>query len=239
MTGVVISLTSIPSRFRYLPQILDRLMALGADGVWLSIPHKYNRWPELELVIPELPGGVTLSRCKDYGPGTMYFGPIDGGCTAENIVVVNDDTDYPPVMVSEFSRLMKETPACWCTSGFNVVEYIQGQGTVGRYDMHDIDVTESYGGVILKREWLQAIKPEFESLLSMTYNDDILVSNLVAKMGIPRKSVFNERLNIGMIRQYDFGMEQDALWRNDGDDSHYPNNRRVFNALREKGVYYY
>ena len=237
---VIVSLTSIPSRFQYLPQILENLVSLkGACEVWLNIPHKYNRWPDLEFEVPQVPPGVVLNRCKDYGPGTMYFGPLDGGCTAENIVVVNDDTNYPANLVTEFSRLMRETPGCWCTSGFRVEEYVLGNGRVSRYDNQRVDVTESYGGVILKREWLDAIKPEFENLLSVTYNDDILVSNLMSKHGVPRFSVCNPTLNIGMAKQYSYGMEQDALWQNDGDGSHYPNNCQVFRTLREKGAYYY
>tara|TARA_R110000803_G_scaffold75066_4_gene139328 strand:+ start:4653 stop:5372 length:720 start_codon:yes stop_codon:yes gene_type:complete len=239
MGVTIISLTSIPSRFKYLPAIVYQLSKQGYD-IWLNIPHSYNRFPNQEVVIPDIQlSNVKINRCKDYGPGTMYFGPIEGGCTADNVIVVNDDTSYPDNMAKTFISFMDANPACWCMSGFNIDEYCKNNGKVNRYDGADIDVTESYGGVILQLSWLQDVKHEFESLLELTYNDDILVSNLMAKMGINRKTICNHILNIGMIKQYSYGMEQDALWQNDGEGSHVPNNKRVFEILKKNEVYYF
>jgi phosphosulfolactate synthase (CoM biosynthesis protein A) len=160
-------------------------------------------------------------------------------CDADMVVVVNDDTMYPPNMVNEFLKLYEEEACCWCTSGFVVDDYVKNNGLVARYDRQEIDVTESYGGVLLKMEWLRAMKDEFLNYYALTYNDDIIISNLLSKMGIKRKSSFNAQLNIGMIKQYSFGMGEDALFQNNGDGSHFKNNKQVFQMLKDKNKYFY
>lgn len=240
MDNTIISLTSIPSRFKYLPAIIQQLERQNVNKIWLNIPYSYKRFPNENVIVPDIQtSNLIINRCQDYGPGTMYFGPIDGECTAENIIVVNDDTSYPNHMSEYYKNLIKEDESCWCTSGFNIAEYCMNNGKVNRYNHEKIDVTESYGGVILKLDWLRQIKPEFEKLLDITYNDDILVSNLMSKLGIDKKSINNEILNISMIKQYSYGMDQDALWQNNGEGSHVPNNKRVFKTLSDKGVYYF
>ena len=50
-------------------------------------------------------------------------------------------------------ELYTNDPSCWCLSGFRVDEYINTNGRVNRYNREQIDVTESYGGVILDMKW--------------------------------------------------------------------------------------
>ncbi len=242
MDNTIISLTSIPSRFKYLPGIIQQLSKQNVSKIWLNIPFEYNRFPDvdIEAILPEITTpNVVINRCKDYGPGTMYFGPIDGGYKGENIIVVNDDTSYPEEMSRYYVYLIHKDPSVWCTSGFRIDEYVTNNGGVRRYDNETIDVTESYGGVILKTEWLLKMKEEFETLLKYTYNDDILVGNLLSKLGVYKKSVCDNVLNIGMISQYTYGMGEDALFQNNGEGSHVPNNKRVFTTLKENGCFYF
>lgn len=240
MDDTIISLTSIPTRFVYLPTIIEQLTKQQVKQIWLNIPFKYNRFPDEEIILPNISSNnVIINRCKDYGPGTMYFGPIEGGYNGENIVVVNDDTLYPSHMSSYFVELINKDKSVWCTSGFKIDEYINNNGIVQRYDKTKVDVTESYGGVILKTQWLKNIKTEFEELLKYTYNDDILVSNLMSKYNIHKKSVCDNILNIGMIKQFSYGMGPDALFQNNGEGSHVPNNKRVFKTLNDNKVFYF
>lgn len=240
----IISLTSIPSRFDTLPAIIHDLERkfVNVDEIWLNIPYKYNRFPDAEINIPEFPHSkkLVINRCIDYGPGTMYMGPAHSEkCDADMVVVVNDDTMYPPNLIDKFLSLYEKEQCCWCTSGFIVDQYVKNEGRVARYDNQEIDVTESYGGVLLKMDWLRSIKDEFLEYYELTYNDDIIISNLLSRMGIKRKSVFNGELHLGMVKQYSFGMGKDALFQNNGDGSHYKNNVRVFQMLKDKNKYFY
>jgi hypothetical protein len=83
-----------------------------------------------------------------------------------------------------------------------VDEYINTNGRVNRYNREQIDVTESYGGVILDMKWLRDMKDIFLDFYKITYNDDIIISNLLSKMGIKKKSICDMSLNIGMIKKY-------------------------------------
>lgn len=239
----IISLTSIPSRFQTLPAIVyDLEKHQDVDEIWVNIPYTYNRFPDTEVVVPDFSmcSKVIVNRCIDYGPGTMYMGPANSEkCDADLVIVVNDDTKYPHHLASRLRELYNVDPCAWCLSGFRIEEYINNNGRVGRYNNEYVDVTESYGGVILNMNWLRHIKELFLDFYKLTYNDDIIISNLLSKMNIPKKCICDQTLNIGMIKQYSYGMGPDALFQNNGEGSHFENNKRVFKMLSEKNVYYY
>lgn len=239
----IISLTSIPSRFKTLPAIVyDLEKNQDVDEIWVNIPYKYNRFPDVEVVLPDfsLCSKVIINRCIDYGPGTMYMGPANSNeCDADLVIVVNDDTKYPTDMSKKFIDLYKSEQCCWCMSGFRVKEYIQNNGRVGRYNRDYVDVTESYGGVILDMKWLRDMKDTFLDFYKLTYNDDIIISNLLSKMGVGKKSICEQGMNLGMIKQYSYGMGEDALFQNNGEGSHVENNKRVFKTLKEKNMNYF
>tara|TARA_Y100000389_G_scaffold134494_1_gene131970 strand:- start:343 stop:1080 length:738 start_codon:yes stop_codon:yes gene_type:complete len=239
----IISLTSIPSRFKTLPAIVyDLEKHQDVDEIWVNIPYKYNRFPDTEVIVPDFSmcSKAVINRCIDYGPGTMYMGPANSEkCDADLVIVVNDDTKYPANLSTKLIELYKNDPSCWCLSGFRVDEYVQNNGQVGRYDGECIDVTESYGGVILNMKWLRDMKGTFLDFYKLTYNDDIIISNLLSKMRISKKSVFNKDMNLGMIRQYSYGMGSDALFQNNGEGSHIENNKRVFKMLEDKNLSYF
>ena len=239
----IISLTSIPSRFKTLPAIVyDLEKHQDVDEIWVNIPYKYNRFPDAEVIVPDFSmcSNVIVNRCEDYGPGTMYMGPANSEkCDADLIIVVNDDTKYPPQLSSRLVELYKDDPSAWCLSGFRIEEYIHNNGRVGRYHNEYVDVTESYGGVILNMNWLRRMKDSFLDFYKLTYNDDIIIGNLLSKMNISKKSVCDPTLHIGMIKQYSYGMGSDALFQNNGEGSHFQNNKRVFNLLSEKNISYF
>ena len=238
----IISLTSIPSRFKTLPAIVyDLEKHQDIDEIWVNIPYKYNRFPDTEVVLPDfsLCSKVVINRCIDYGPGTMYMGPANSDkCDADIVIVVNDDTKYPSNLTSKLVELYESDHSCWCLSGFRVDEYVKNNGQVGRYDKQYIDVTESYGGVILDMKWLRDMKDLFLDFYKLTYNDDIIISNLLSKMNITKKSICDQTMNISVIRQYSYGMGEDALFQNNGEGSHVENNKRVFKTLEEMNMLY-
>jgi len=237
----IISLTSIPSRFNTLPTIVEKLTHQKLiDEIWVNIPKKYNRFPDTKVVIPDemytIDKRVIINRCDDYGPGTMYIAPSLKS-DADLIIVVNDDTDYPLNLSTELIHAYESEKACWCLSGFCIDEYTVKNNI--RSHNKSIDVTESYGGVILRRDWITEILPEFTELYKLTYNDDIIIGNLFKKHGIEKKMFFNDSLNLSMIRQYSFGMGPDALFQNNGEGTHYDNNLRIFKKFKENNVYYF
>jgi hypothetical protein len=237
----IVSITSIPSRFKYLPTIVKHLTAQGASEVLVNIPNKYNRWPDAKVDVPselyDIPG-VRVSRCEDYGPGTVYIAPLDTHQSVKYLMAVDDDTCYPTNLLKTLHGAIVEDPCVWCTSGFRIPEFYGTEMTVPRYHREEVDVSEGYGGVFLDMDWIRKGRTYFEWMRAKyTYHDDLLLSNTMAYLGIPRKSWCNETLNIQMIRQYDFGMGSDALWRQGG--GHKDTCKPVLDRLREDGEYNY
>ena len=46
-------------------------------------------------------------------------------------------------------------------------------------------------------------------------------------------------MNLGMIKQYSYGMGEDALFQNNGEGSHVENNKRVFKMLEDENLSYF
>lgn len=74
----IISLSSIPSRFQFLTDTLESLVAQeGVDEVRLYIPLNYRRFPEYKGELPLVPKGITICRVEnDLGPATKILPAI-------------------------------------------------------------------------------------------------------------------------------------------------------------------
>jgi hypothetical protein len=239
----IISITSIPSRFKYLPQIVKNLTHQGAKEVLVNIPREYSRWPDEKVEVPPelyyIPGARVI-RCEDYGPGTVYMAPLDIQSTAKYLMAVDDDTAYPSNLLSTLHSAIVEDPCVWCTSGFRIPEFFEKCGGIPRYHRGAVDVAEGYGGVMVEMDWIRQGRAYFEWMRAKyTHYDDLLLSNTMAHLNIPRKSWCDSVLNVQMIRQYSFGMEEDALWRQGGEGGHFATYAPVLNRLREDGEYNY
>ena len=70
----IISLTSIPPRFKGLKSVLNSLASNMVDEIRLYIPLKYHRFPDWDGLLPETPRSVKIFRCPvDYGPATKVL----------------------------------------------------------------------------------------------------------------------------------------------------------------------
>ena len=76
-------------------------------------------------------------------------------------------------------------------------------------------------------------------MLELTYNDDMVLSNLLHKLNMPIRTVCVQECNVGMLRQYQFGFGQDALHFNNGEGTHVENNKRILKTFTDKNVNYF
>jgi len=244
---LIISLTSIPTRFDKLPALIENLkQQTCGDEIWINIPKKYKRFPDWDGSFPwtNLGPKVIINRdCDDWGPGTQAMGPI-AKTDADIIVYVNDDTMYHPQMAANFVKWFNvDQKSAWGLSGFNFETYFKGQ--YPRTHGQPLDVLESYGAVIAKVEWLRTIFPEFLELSEVTWNDDLLISNLFEKHGISRKTIYTQDCNLGQLRQLEYGFGADALHHLAAAESgttalnHTQNNIKILKAFEDKGKNYY
>lgn len=72
----IISLSTIPSRFRLLEPTLKSLLGqkLPAKAIHLYIPRRYRRFPDWDGTLPDVPQGISIIRCdQDLGPATKIL----------------------------------------------------------------------------------------------------------------------------------------------------------------------
>ena len=240
---VIVSLTSVPSRFNKLPLIVENLLKQACHEVWINIPSKYNRFPDWDQKIPtELynlgPKVVVNEGCEDFGPGTKFLAPAVKLLPEDLIVYLDDDTNYDPKLVTNLLRWWNtDRTSAWGLSGFKFENYFQGH--YPRQHGASVDVLEGYGAVIVKAEWIQKILPEFKELLEVTWHDDMILCNLLEKHGINRKTLFVQECNLGQIQQYQFGFDSDALHHVAGEGGHPANNLKILKGFEDKGKLYY
>jgi hypothetical protein len=236
LNGVVISLTSIPTRFGYLPKIVEKLLEQeGSPTVYVCIPDKYNRFPDMEVVPPVFTSDrVKVLRGKDYGPATKFIAPALVIPDDEQIVYLDDDTDYPLNLVKILS-MFKD--GVWGLSGFTFSEYFSKN--VSRSHAKEVDVIEGYGGVCIQAKIIKNNLPKILELLELTYNDDMVLSNVLKYLKVPIRTVCVQECNGGMLRQYQFGFGEDALHFNNGEGTHIENNKRILKIFTDKNVNYF
>lgn len=97
---VVVSFTTIPSRVKYIPTVIERLkqQSLRPDITYVCIPHYSNR-KNMKYDVPEgLDFGpkVKIVRCEDYGPATKLLGCIPYESDPNTMIItIDDDQKYP------------------------------------------------------------------------------------------------------------------------------------------------
>jgi hypothetical protein len=236
---VALSLTSTPPRFKFLPAIVQQLLRQNVDKLFVVIPKSYDRFPgvheppELESLDPRV---RVLRPEKDLGPGTKFM------YTAQEvddlIVYVDDDTRYPDKLVDSLVEAYNADPCVWGLSGFKFTEYFSGRAII-RLNKQEVDVIEGYGGVIIHSKVLKQLFESFCSMLELTYNDDMILSNLLDREDIPKKTLYIGECHLGLVQQYSYGFGEDALHHNNGEGSHLDNNRKIIQKFLTKDCYYF
>ena len=105
---LVVSLSSIPTRFDKLDPVLDALLAQKAkiDEIRLYIPRRYRRFPDFDGPPPRVPKGVRVIRPDDdLGPSSkVLFAAEELRGTDCDIIYCDDDRLYDPDWFSGMLR---------------------------------------------------------------------------------------------------------------------------------------
>ena len=134
-----ISLSSIPSRFQSVKEVINSLnrQTIKPDNIFLNIPFSYERFPEIKDVNIDTfkdikDSNFQIIRCKDYGPGTKLLGSISLLKNFDYVILVDDDHSYHPRMceiLNKYFRLNKEQAYSFFT--VKIYDLIMGQGADG------------------------------------------------------------------------------------------------------------
>lgn len=97
---VVVSLSTIPSRVKYLSEAIESLLkqSYSIDRIYINLPYRSLRenveYPLLEEDF--LDPRVTILRCEDRGPITKLYPVLDVENDPQTIIItVDDDIHYP------------------------------------------------------------------------------------------------------------------------------------------------
>lgn len=207
-TPVVVSLTTIPSRWGLLRKALDSLVAqrFKPDAIYVVVPEVSLR----EGVPYEIPSwlnpqnypGVTILRVnKDYGPATKLFGPLQTTLPGEAIIATfDDDSEYEEHVLEKLvDRAIRYPNAAIGFSGINVEKLIrEGEYELvyeqfGRrpQDPTPANVIEGYCGAAYRRRFFDV---EIYNTLGFPpdtfFVDDFWFSGYLARKGI-QKLIFH------------------------------------------------
>ena len=100
---LVISLTTVPPRFSALGPVLASLAQQGAAEVWPWVPPTYDRFPDQDIRLPDVPPGVTLRRSpRDHGPATKCIPALAELGPKDELLICDDDAIYGPGWAAGF-----------------------------------------------------------------------------------------------------------------------------------------
>lgn len=199
-SGIVVSLTTIPSR---IPQIFPTLNSLLdqtvlPDRIYLALPARSAREQTGYVVPGELHGHplvTLLPSDRDWGPATKVIPTLLQHADVPDaaILAVDDDNVYPSAFVETFQRFAAALPdAALSLRGFPVPpsrrwrDCREFAGTAVTSPTRT-DVIQGCGGILVRPRFLDASLLDYASAPSEAFFvDDIWISGHLARRGVPR-----------------------------------------------------
>ncbi len=123
---LVVSITSIPSRFQRISTTLNSILqqSVKIDKVCVYVPKSYRRFPEYDGHLPDVPDGVEIRRVEqDLGPASKILHAVSDFRQSRETTIIygDDDRCYPKDWAAQMmaaARLRPDTAIC--RSGFDV-----------------------------------------------------------------------------------------------------------------------
>jgi hypothetical protein len=122
---LIITLSTIPPRFRYLRPTLNSLLRqeIPADAIIVYIPERYRRFPNWDGRLPDVPRGVSIHRAAiDLGPATKVLPAVSEFAGRDvDILFCDDDVIYDRKWTRRFAELRERMPGvCIAEDGKNL-----------------------------------------------------------------------------------------------------------------------
>lgn len=123
--GVIISLTTIPSRSEKIIPTMNSLLDQTVPAhIFIHIPKRANCEPEKEYKFPtsilKHPNITIVEHPIDYGPSMKFIPAIKASIhTNDYVIVVDDDNIYPKTLVEDLYKYARREPSyVYCTRGW-------------------------------------------------------------------------------------------------------------------------
>jgi hypothetical protein len=103
-----VTFTTIPSRINTIYKTIKSIekQSIKPNKIFLNIPIKYNRFPDLKINDSEIKkiksDLVQINRCYDFGPGTKIMGSLNELKKYDCAIIIDDDHIYNAKMCEIF-----------------------------------------------------------------------------------------------------------------------------------------
>ena len=184
MNNFVVSFTTIPSRLKFIPDIIDKLkkQTFQPTKIYVSIPY-FSIRKNTEYKIPDnwnFDDNIIIVRSDDYGPGTKLLGCIPHVNDPETMIItIDDDITYDDntfeILVNHGVKYPKSVI---CFNGLN-------DRMVG-FECKNTDIAsglygiQGFGGVLYRRKFISDnMLKYFENLftdIDCFVSDDLTIS---------------------------------------------------------------
>ncbi len=197
-TKIIISLTTVPSRIRWLKPTLISLLRQRPDVIELNLA----KTPLKQDVAWEIPQWLTaLSAVKifwldqDYGPASKFIPTIERHAGEDcKICVVDDDMIYPQDFLSNLIQAHRtyNKPAVFCTSGHKIWRNLDSsQAPLSENQGKDpvrVGIIHGCGGYIFQPNYFDLAQLKAINTLptDSAKQDDVWISGLLSQSHIPK-----------------------------------------------------
>ncbi len=211
MTQTIVSLTSIPPRFKHLPAVIESLAAQSVkpDRIELYLPRAYRReeFNSAEMpALPSLSGACEIIRVDtDYGPATKILPSVSRHQgTQARLVYCDDDKIFHPLWLETLLNSAEDHPDCviansgqssarfeakcrWMRRGlvYRLLRLLSlGQWKPIRSRKHyKDDIAEGCNGVLIRPDFIDEAAFDIPDILWTV--DDVWLSGIYQKNGRP------------------------------------------------------
>lgn len=203
---VVVSFTTIPGRVQYISEVAKELekQTFKPDAIYACIPMVSRRFKENYSVDPEnIPEGITVIRCKDYGPATKLLGCLEFEPDPETIIItVDEDQHYRKDLIESLvsAGILDKNKRVGSHArdrqfGSNPWKFIGAR----REETGDHLALEGFGGVLYRRGMItDEIMAYFRQLSpedACWKADDITFDRLFTENGVKKQKIKSKRIS--------------------------------------------
>lgn len=199
-SGIVVSLTTVPSRIERILPALNSLLdqTVIPDRIFLALPSLSKR-EQTGYVVPEElhghPRVTVLPSSRDWGPATKFIPALLQLADTPDaaILAVDDDNVYPRTFVETFRRFATLLPdaalslrGCAVPPSLRWRDCREYPGTAITSPART-DIVEGCGGILVRPRFFDAHLLDYAAAPPEAFFvDDVWVSGHLARRGIPR-----------------------------------------------------
>lgn len=223
----VVSLTTSPKRLPHIGKVIQSIYSQNVkpDKIYLNIPPIFKRTGESypdntpEELSSNFNNIVWNVVGEDVGPGTKLHGALQVIPEDEDvwIITIDDDILYLPGTIELYKNIIINSTN---KMAMGLAGFIWHENNILQVDtISNVDVLEGYASVcyhrsFFKKSWITYFNKCIQDT-NAVFSDDIIISNWLSLMNIPRLYISTPTINRSILFDTDcilpHGKESDAL----------------------------